>query len=95
MSHSYVRNVLREVVSFFFFFFHFVGMMFGGGCGHQLAEWIVHGRPSLDMYGYDIRRFHPSLSSNPAWVNQRSHESYAKNYAMVFPHDQALGEEEP
>ena len=67
-------------------------MMFGGGCGGQLAEWIVKGRPSLDMYGYDIRRFHPSLSSNAAWVNQRSHESYAKNYAMVFPHDQALGE---
>ncbi len=67
-------------------------MMFGGGCGGQLAEWIVKGRPSLDIYGYDIRRYHPALSNNPAWVNQRSHESYAKNYAMVFPHDQALGE---
>lgn len=66
------------------------GMMFGGGCGAQLAEWIIKGRPSLDMYGYDIRRYHPKLASNQAWVNQRSHESYAKNYAMVFPHDQAL-----
>jgi hypothetical protein len=67
------------------------GMMFGGGCGWQLAEWIVKGRPSLDMYGYDIRRYHPKLAASPAWVNQRSHESYAKNYAMVFPHDEALG----
>ena len=27
------------------------GMMLGGGCGDQLAKWIVNGRPELDMYG--------------------------------------------
>lgn len=31
------------------------GMMLGGGCGRELAHWIVHGRPEKDMYGYDIR----------------------------------------
>lgn len=31
------------------------GMMLGGGCGKELAHWIVHGRPEKDMYGYDIR----------------------------------------
>lgn len=30
-------------------------MMLGGGCGRELAHWIVHGRPEKDMYGYDIR----------------------------------------
>lgn len=31
------------------------GMMLGGGCGQELAHWIIHGRPEKDMYGYDIR----------------------------------------
>lgn len=31
------------------------GMMLGGGCGRELAHWIIHGRPDKDMYGYDIR----------------------------------------
>ena len=31
------------------------GIMLSGGCGKQIAEWIVHGRPSLDMLAYDIR----------------------------------------
>ena len=35
--------------------FNSSGMMLGAGCGWQMAEWIVHGRPSLDMYGFDIR----------------------------------------
>lgn len=35
--------------------FNSAGMMLGGGCGRELARWIVHGRPQLDMYGYDIR----------------------------------------
>lgn len=32
------------------------GMMLGGGCGRELAHWIIHGRPEKDMYGYDIRQ---------------------------------------
>ena len=31
------------------------GIMLSGGCGKQIAEWIVHGRPSLDMLSFDIR----------------------------------------
>lgn len=76
-------------------FFHCVGfnssgMMLGGGCGEQIAQWVVHGRPELDMYGYDIRRYHRPLFSNASWVIGRSHEAYAKNYSIVFPHDEPL-----
>ena len=70
--------------------FNSAGMMLGGGCGDQLAKWIVRGRPELDMYGYDIRRFCPEVSSDQTWVEERSHEAYAKNYALVFPHDEPL-----
>lgn len=24
------------------------------------------------------------------WANERSHEAYAKNYSIVFPHDESL-----
>ncbi|GAB6032728.1 hypothetical protein CHUAL_011598 [Chamberlinius hualienensis] len=70
--------------------FNSAGMMLGGGCGRELARWIVYGRPMMDMYGYDIRRFSPKLAGNLNWVLERSHESYAKNYSMVFKHDEPL-----
>ncbi|XP_022101049.1 sarcosine dehydrogenase, mitochondrial-like [Acanthaster planci] len=66
------------------------GLMLGGGTGKQMAHWIVDGRPELDMYGYDIRRFDPKVSRNLAWVDERSQEAYAKNYSTVFPHDEPL-----
>uniref|UniRef100_A0A8D1BPV3 Sarcosine dehydrogenase n=1 Tax=Sus scrofa TaxID=9823 RepID=A0A8D1BPV3_PIG len=72
--------------------FNSAGMMLGGGCGQELAHWIVHGRPEKDMHGYDIRRvrFHHSLTDHSRWIRERSHESYAKNYSIVFPHDEPL-----
>ena len=35
--------------------FNSAGMMFGGGCGEQLAKWVIQGQPDLDMFAYDIR----------------------------------------
>ncbi|XP_071498557.1 sarcosine dehydrogenase, mitochondrial-like [Diadema antillarum] len=70
--------------------FNSSGLMYGGGSGRELAKWIVNGRPDLDMYSYDIRRFAQSLVHDKKWITERSHEAYAKNYSTVFPHDQPL-----
>lgn len=35
--------------------FNSCGMMLAGGCGIQMAQWIVNGRPDLHMFSYDIR----------------------------------------
>ncbi|XP_068608878.1 sarcosine dehydrogenase, mitochondrial-like [Brachionichthys hirsutus] len=70
--------------------FNSSGMMLGGGCGRELAHWIIHGHPERDMYGYDIRRFHKSLKDNQRWIRERSHESYSKRYSVVFPFDEPL-----
>ncbi|XP_065339541.1 sarcosine dehydrogenase, mitochondrial [Cloeon dipterum] len=70
--------------------FNSSGMMLGGGCGEQLAQWIINGRPELAMYAYDIRRFTTEQRKDVAWAKERSHESYAKNYSIVFPHDEPL-----
>lgn len=66
------------------------GIMFGGGCGEQLAEWIIHGQPEYYMFNFDIRRFTPNQLSHKQWAIERSHESYAENYAMVFRNGQPL-----
>ena len=36
------------------------------------------------------RRFHHSLTDHGRWIRERSHESYSKNYSVVFPHDEPL-----
>ena len=33
------------------------GMMFSGGCGEQIADWIINGRPKKHMFNFDIRRY--------------------------------------
>ena len=35
--------------------FNRAGMMTGGGAGRQLAHWVYHGRPELDLINCDIR----------------------------------------
>lgn len=70
--------------------FNSAGMMFGGGCGEQIAEWIIHDRPEFHMFQFDVERFTPEQLDNREWASERSHESYVKNYSMVFKHDQPL-----
>ncbi|CAG5097335.1 Similar to SARDH: Sarcosine dehydrogenase [Cotesia congregata] len=66
------------------------GMMYGGGCGEQIASWIINGRPERHMFSYDVRRFTSDQVRDSVWANERSHEAYAKNYSTVFPHDSPL-----
>ncbi|XP_076161806.1 sarcosine dehydrogenase, mitochondrial-like isoform X3 [Ptiloglossa arizonensis] len=66
------------------------GMMLGGGCGEQIAYWIINGRPNNYMFNYDIRRFIPEQRNNLVWTNERSHEAYVKNYNIIFSHDEPL-----
>ncbi|XP_062516282.1 sarcosine dehydrogenase, mitochondrial-like [Corticium candelabrum] len=70
--------------------FSSAGIMYSGGCGEQLAHWIVKGSPTVDMFNYDIRRFHHSVVSDKTWLKSTSHEAYAKNHSIVFPKDQPL-----
>lgn len=70
--------------------FNSAGMMFGGGCGEQLAIWLIEGKPSLPMFSFDVRRFTPKQMKSLKWIKEKSHESYVKNYSMVFKHDQPL-----
>jgi len=70
--------------------FNSMGMMLGGGIGREVASWVVDGAPEVDLFSMDVARFHPSTAHNDRWVEDRTHESYAKTYSIVFPHDEPL-----
>lgn len=70
--------------------FNSAGMMFGGGCGEQTALWVIQGQPDLPMFGFDLRRFTQEQGKAIQWIREKSHESYVKNYSMVFKYDQPL-----
>ena len=44
----------------------------------------------LILYLYLIHRFLPEQRNNMVWIHERSHEAYAKNYSIIFPHDEPL-----
>lgn len=73
--------------------FNAFGIAAGGGAGRMLAEWIVEGEPSLNIWPLDIRRFgqyHRSVCYNV----ERTKEIYGKHYTISWPfeeHDSARG----
>jgi sarcosine dehydrogenase len=73
--------------------FNAFGIAAGGGAGRMIAEWIVEGEPSLNIWPLDIRRFgqhHHSLK----YVVDRTKEIYGKHYTISWPyeeHDSARG----
>jgi 4-methylaminobutanoate oxidase (formaldehyde-forming) len=64
--------------------FNAFGIASGGGAGKMLAEWVVGGEPSADLWPVDIRRFGPP-HRDTGWVRTRTLEAYAKHYTMAWP----------
>ena len=73
--------------------FNAFGIAAGGGAGRMMAEWIIEGEPSLDIWPLDIRRFGPYHKSRSYNV-ERTAEIYGKHYTIHWPgeeHDSARG----
>ena len=64
--------------------FNSMGIASAGGAGKALAEWMVGGEPSLDLWPVDIRRFAP-FNNNPRWLHDRVKETLGLHYAMPWP----------
>ena len=64
--------------------FNSVGIASAAGAGKALAEWIVGGEPSMDLWDVDIRRFMP-FQSNVAYLRERTTEVVGLLYAMHWP----------
>ena len=69
------------------------GIAAGGGAGEMIAEWIIDGEPSLDLWPLDVRRFGPHHGTR-AFMYPRAVEHYAHHYKMRYPgqeHETARG----
>lgn len=61
-----------------------VGVASGGGVGRALAEWMIEGRPTMDLWPVDIRRFAP-FQNNLKALHERVPEILSLHYAISYP----------
>jgi 4-methylaminobutanoate oxidase (formaldehyde-forming) len=67
------------------------GLAGAGGIGKVVAEWIVAGEPSLDLWHMDVRRFGAQYRS-PAYTHARIEENYETYYDIRYPnHERGAG----
>ena len=64
-----------------------VGIMSSAGIGRSLADWIVDGLPSSDLWDVDIRRVDAKMS-DPGFMAARMEEVVGNNFAMHWPYKQ-------
>ena len=66
-----------------------VGVMAGfcqaGGVGLCMAEWMIAGEPSIDVWAMDIARF--GEFATPDWGTIKSAENYERRFVMTFPNE--------
>src|SRR6266513_2873583 len=67
------------------------GLAGAGGMGRLVAEWITAGRPSLDVWEMDSRRFGRAYSSRD-YTLARTYEVYSTYYDVKYPgHERSAG----
>jgi len=67
------------------------GLAGAGGLGKLVAEWIVEGTPSLDVWHMDSRRFGAAYRS-PEYTLARTKEIYETYYDVKYPgHERSAG----
>ncbi len=67
------------------------GLAGAGGVGKVMAEWILAGEPSLDVWEMDIRRFGAQYRS-PRYTLARAKEVYETYYDIRYPgHERQAG----
>lgn len=64
--------------------FNSMGIASAGGAGMALAEWVVAGEPTMDLWPVDIRRF-ARFNGNDTWLHDRVKETLGLHYAMPWP----------
>jgi 4-methylaminobutanoate oxidase (formaldehyde-forming) len=64
--------------------FNSAGIANSGGAGRLMAEWIVGGEPSVDLWDVDVRRF-GAFTGNRKALSERTAETLGLHYAMRWP----------
>lgn len=63
------------------------GIAAAPGVGKALAEWVVAGEPTMDLWEMDVRRFH-RFQNIRAYLHDRTVETVGTLYGMHYPHRQ-------
>ena len=61
------------------------GFCQGGGVGLCMAEWMMDGEPSIDVWAMDVARF--GDYATPHWGSVKSSENYERRFVMTFPNE--------
>jgi 4-methylaminobutanoate oxidase (formaldehyde-forming) len=64
--------------------FNSVGIASAGGAGKYLAEWLLEGEPSMDLWAVDVRRF-GAWANNRTFLRARVGEILGLHYQMAWP----------
>ena len=61
------------------------GIQLSGGIGREMANLIVNGYTDVDMFTYDINRFHKSYIQQEKWLKESVHEAEVRIYYVRYP----------
>ncbi|CAH1780294.1 unnamed protein product [Owenia fusiformis] len=59
-----------------------IGIASAGGVGRHMAEWIIDGSPSVDLWSVDIRRF-VDLHNNKKYLRDRVRETLGASFYRI------------
>ncbi len=62
------------------------GFSQGGGVGLTVAEWMIEGEPSSDIFAMDVARFGDYCT--PEFTAAKSRENYQRRFAISFPNEE-------
>ena len=81
---DFVMGKAPELDNYFVCAGFLYGIAAGGGAGRMMAEWILEGRPSLNLWPLDIRRFGFHHATRH-FMYDRAVELYGDHYKLAFP----------
>jgi 4-methylaminobutanoate oxidase (formaldehyde-forming) len=81
---DFVMGKAPELDNYFVCAGFLYGIAAGGGAGRMMAEWILDGRPSLNLWPLDIRRFGFHHATRH-FMYARAVELYGGHYKFAFP----------
>ncbi len=62
------------------------GFSQGGGVGLSLAEWMIEGEPSRDVFAMDVARFGDTCTQ--PYTRAKSRENYQRRFAVSYPNEE-------
>jgi dimethylglycine dehydrogenase len=62
------------------------GFSQGGGVGLTLAEWMVEGEPSRDVFAMDVARFGDYCT--PSYTRLKVRENYQRRFTVSYPNEE-------